>query len=138
MRILVVDDDRGILNALKASLASCGHEVFVADSGRRALEFLLNPQDEPSLMDLVLSDQRMPQMTGLELIKTIRKIRPELACILMTGYGNEALRQEIINLKRCRYLEKPFQTDHLLYLIEDWESDGQPPFSKVMVDEIGK
>jgi len=83
LRILAVDDDSLVLMNTAALLEDLGHEVVCASSGEAALEAMKhNPE-----LDLVITDQAMPKMTGLQLRDAIRKLRPGLPIIIATGYA---------------------------------------------------
>ena len=82
-RILVVDDDAIILMNTAALLEDLGHEVIEAGSGDEALQLMAAHPD----VDLIITDQAMPGMTGSQLIAAVRSERPELPVILATGYG---------------------------------------------------
>lgn len=113
MKILVVDDDQGTINALSAGLSSFGHQVVVAENGPQALEAL---KGEP--LDLIVSDLKMPGMSGLDLIRSAKELRPGFPCILMTAFGNSEVRQAAQSLGLCGYIEKPFTPESLLSVIE--------------------
>jgi CheY-like chemotaxis protein len=81
--LVVVDDDNLILANMVAMLEDLGHRVFEASSGQQALDILRRE----STIDLVITDQVMPQMTGLQLIRQIKVERPDLPVILATGYA---------------------------------------------------
>jgi DNA-binding response OmpR family regulator len=118
MRILVVDDDTGTLNALKAYLASAGHEAVVAKDGYQALSVIRTSTDRAESIDLLVTDLKMPGMDGLELIRAAKNERPGLPIILMTAYGDESVRRELNGLGSCGYLDKPFSPEKLLKEIE--------------------
>lgn len=83
LHVLAVDDDSLVLSNIAAMLEDLGHEVTMAPSGRKALELAAaNPT-----FDLMISDQVMPAMTGLQLIEALRKTHPSLPVILATGYA---------------------------------------------------
>lgn len=82
-RILIVDDDAIILMSIAALLDDLGHEVLEAGSGPEALTLL----DAHPDIDLIITDQAMPGMTGSQLIAAVRTGRPDLPIILATGYG---------------------------------------------------
>ena len=82
-RVLIVDDDPLVAMGTSAMLEDLGHSVMEASSGTQALKIL----DTDSDVDLVITDQAMPGMTGTELIKKIREQRPELPIILATGWA---------------------------------------------------
>lgn len=81
--VLAVDDDPLVLLNTVAILEDLGHTVFEAGSGSRALEIL---EREPRI-DLVVTDQAMPNMTGVELAENIRSQRPDMPIIMVTGYA---------------------------------------------------
>lgn len=81
--ILAVDDDNLVLANVTVMLEDLGHKVIAVSSGARALEVI---ESTPGI-DLVLTDQAMPMMTGLKLIEEIRARRPALPAILATGYA---------------------------------------------------
>jgi len=119
MKILVVDDDRGTLNALKAYLTSAGHSVVVFSNAKDAFETLASHSRKMTPVDLVITDLKMPGMDGLELIRAVRwEARQELPAILVTAYGSDRIREEIMSIGRCGYLEKPISLEKLTEMIE--------------------
>jgi PAS domain S-box-containing protein len=83
-RVLVVDDEEAIAELERKTLAGLGYSVHTALSGDQALEiFGTSPQE----FDLVVTDQTMPKMTGLSLIRRIRQLRPDIPVILTSGFG---------------------------------------------------
>ncbi|MEW6668171.1 MAG: response regulator [Thermodesulfobacteriota bacterium] len=119
MKILIVDDDPGMLNALRVGLKSAGHQSATARNGRQALDILASSLDDEEPFDLLVTDLRMPKMDGLELIRVSREICPELQCILMTAYGEDAVRRKVESFNRCAYVEKPFTPERFLELIQE-------------------
>ena len=109
--ILLVDDDSLVRATACALLEDAGYKVFTAESGPDALEIAAK---EPTI-DILVTDQIMPYMTGLQLVEAIRSIRPELPAILATGYA-ELSRPMPANSVR---LAKPFRVAELTRLIEE-------------------
>ena len=107
LTILVVDDDRTVLRSTGRMLDSLGYLAVPTASGREALRLL---ESEPKV-DLVLADFAMPEMTGVELAKTIHSTHPALPVILITGYGN---REELKDLGEARILQKPYTEGELM------------------------
>ena len=108
-RILVVDDDAGQRSLLESFLSTQGFEVAVAASGEEALALL-----ETRRMGLIVSDIRMPGLSGLEMLRLVRRDHPVLPVLLVTAYADirdavEAMRDGAVN-----YLEKPIDLDELL------------------------
>jgi CheY-like chemotaxis protein len=91
LTILAVDDDALVLMNTVAMLEDLGHSVFEAYSGKEALE-ILRQQDS---IDLVITDQAMPQMSGTQLAKIIKQERPNIAVLLATGYADRVPGEDI-------------------------------------------
>lgn len=117
MRILIVDDDSGTLNALKAGLSSFGHQVVVAEEGYQALKIIETSTEGTESVDLMVTDLIMPGMKGLELIRSAKKARPGLASILITAFGDHDVQKEVVAMG-CGYIEKPFTPETLLKMIK--------------------
>ena len=112
-RILVVDDDPASRDLLRRVLAGVGHEVAVAASGREALEALAR---HPA--DLVVSDIRMPDLDGVQLLEKLRERAPEVPVILVTAFGDVEGAVEAIRRGAFDYLAKPYDVDGILYMAE--------------------
>jgi two-component system NtrC family response regulator len=111
--ILVVDDEPPQLELIGGFLKKQGFEVALAESGERALErFRRDP------FELVLTDQRMPNMSGLELVKAVRAINPETPVIVMTAYGSIETAVDAIKGGATDYLTKPLNLDELIHRID--------------------
>lgn len=111
MKILLVDDDAGILNAMKANLVSFGYEVMFTKKAHQALQIIHGSTGHSDFVDLLITDLRMPGMDGLELIRSARRNNPTLQALLMTAYGNDEIRETVKALGSCGYLEKPFSPE---------------------------
>ena len=109
MKILLVDDETAILDALEILFRGEGYEVAVADSGPKALAAL---EDEKP--DIVLTDIRMPGAGGLEVLTEARQVDPEMAVILMTAQASLQTAVRAVNEGAYYYLQKPFANDELL------------------------
>jgi PAS domain S-box-containing protein len=104
LTVLAVDDDRLVLMNTVAMLEEMGHTVLEATSGHQALEILR----QHATLDLLITDEAMPQMTGLQLAKTVRAERPGLPIILATGYA------EVPRDSTLPKLSKPFFQEDLV------------------------
>jgi two-component system response regulator HydG len=109
MKVLLVDDESGILDALRILFRGEGYEVRVASSGKEAMSAL--EDDRP---DLVLTDIRMPGASGLEVLARSRQVDPELPVILMTAQASLQSAVRAVNEGAYYYLQKPFANDELL------------------------
>lgn len=107
--ILIVDDERPNLTVLRNFLES-GYRVYEAMSGKEALEIAKTAD-----LDVVISDQRMPEMTGIELLEELRHLKPDVAGIVLTGFTDPPALISAINRARVfRFLKKPWQPDDIL------------------------
>jgi len=102
--VLIVDDEELYRRALERILARCGHSVVLARDAAEAMQVVAT---EP--LDLVLCDVRMPGISGLELIRQVRDVDPDLPCIVVTGYGSAEQSVEALHAGAFWYLEKPFE-----------------------------
>src|SRR5688572_7841396 len=113
-RILVVDDESGIRDGLKVSLEQLGYEVNTAESGEAALRQVKN---NPAQISCVVTDYRMPGMSGFDVLKEIKKTQPATKVIVMTGYGSIHHAVEAMQLGADDYLPKPFKLEDLEKII---------------------
>jgi DNA-binding NtrC family response regulator len=111
--ILVVDDDADQRASLKEDLEHEGFAIELAAGGRAGLERV-----KRGGIDLVVSDVKMPDLDGLDLLREVRAIDPSLCVIIITGFGSIDTAIRAVKLGAYDYLPKPFETDHLLLLID--------------------
>lgn len=111
--ILVIDDEPSVTGALEIILREAGYEVLVADRIAQAMSILSNRS-----FDLVITDQRLSDGTGIDLIPHIKKKTPDTEVILMTAYGSVEITIEAIKRGAYYYLEKPIPPDRVLTLVE--------------------
>jgi two-component system response regulator PilR (NtrC family) len=107
-RILVVDDERSMRELLAIVLRREGYEVLLADNGRTAIGLL---EREP--VDLLISDIKMPDMSGVEVLRAAKKIDPDILGIMITAFASTDTAVEAMRLGACDYLSKPFDIDLL-------------------------
>lgn len=112
-KILVVDDQVSFCNHIQAVLKMEDYRVVVAHNAEQAMTQL---SSQP--FDILLTDMKMPGMEGLELFKTARKIDPEISGIIMTAYGSISSAVASIKHGASDYLQKPFEPESLLMVIE--------------------
>src|SRR5690242_10349860 len=107
-KILVVDDEAANLRALERLFRE-DYEVLTADSGAEAFD-LLGQHD----VAVLITDQRMPEMTGIELLKNTASIRPRMVRMILTGYTDVDSLIEAINCGQVyRYIGKPWNNEEL-------------------------
>jgi DNA-binding NtrC family response regulator len=113
VKILVVDDEAIMRNLLLKILEQEGYNVTPVNSYHEAVAKLTDNR-----YDLVLSDVKMPETSGFELLKTIKKEWPQTAVIMMTGYGDAYTVKEALMLGADEYVTKPFKSHEISLIIE--------------------
>ncbi|MBJ20737.1 MAG: sigma-54-dependent Fis family transcriptional regulator [bacterium] len=106
--ILVVDDEELYRRAIERILHRVGHQVAMAADATEALQVIASVR-----VDLVLCDIQMPGINGLELVRQIHELEPDLPCIVMTGYNTPENSLEALKAGAFWYLEKPFEQERL-------------------------
>lgn len=107
--ILIVDDEEGVQNALRRLLRREGYRIFCASSGEQGLRVL-----QQEAVDLVISDQRMPQMEGTVFLQKVKERWPDTLRVILSGYAEPALIVESINKGEVyRFFPKPWDDDEL-------------------------
>ena len=141
--LLAVDDDVSVLEAVVQDLRrqyGATYRVMRAASGPAALDTLaqLKSRDEP--VALLISDQRMPGMSGVEMLERARTIYPDARRILLTAYADTEAAIRAINTARIHYhLNKPWDPPEEKFypvvtdLLEDWQASFRPPFEGLRV-----
>lgn len=113
--LLCVDDEVNILSSLRRLLRSTGYRILTAESGPAALRIL---EQEP--VDLIISDMRMPEMSGAEFLALAHESWPTTPRILLTGYADMQSTIDAINKARIsRYISKPWDDQKMLEVIEE-------------------
>jgi len=119
-KILVVDDEASIREMLQKGLSQMGKfNVETAQNGAEAIEKI-----EKEIYDLVLTDLKMPEMDGLELLKNIKGTRPEVMVILMTAYGSIETAVEAMKMGANDYITKPINFEDLLLHISKVQKES--------------
>jgi DNA-binding NtrC family response regulator len=113
--ILLIDDDAGMLRALEKVLGGEGAAVICAAWAGNAIEILTGRQRE---FDLVITDLRMPLLTGMTVVNAIHEVFPSLPVIVLTAFGSPDVKAECLRLGAAAFLEKPLDTPRLLNAIE--------------------
>jgi two-component system response regulator HydG len=111
-RILIVDDDPGVRKTLSDILANQGFAPLAVSSGKAALEVA------PGQMPIIaLIDLRLRDMSGLELMRELKKFSPNIECIVVTGHASQTSAIDAINLGAYSYVQKPYDLPQLLLTI---------------------
>src|SRR4051812_31315474 len=109
-RVLIVDDEVSMRQWLQIALRKDGYEVFSAQNGREALELL---RQKDRRFDLMLSDIRMPDISGVEVLREAKAIDRDLVVFMMTAFASTDTAVEAMRLGALDYFTKPFNVDEL-------------------------
>jgi len=113
-RVLIIEDDEETRSLLKDFFAEEGFETDSISTGYDAFEILTK-----KIFDLVITDIRMPGLTGLDILPRIKKIQPEVAIIVITAFGTEEVPRKAFERGANACLEKPIHFQELRGLIHD-------------------
>ena len=111
--ILIVDDEQSYRQLLSLVFESDGHTVRTAMNGRQALESL---QAEPA--DVIISDVKMPDIDGIEMLRAIRETLPDLGVVLMTAFASVETAREAFKLGADDFIQKPFDVEELKLIVK--------------------
>jgi two-component system response regulator PilR (NtrC family) len=110
--ILIVDDEQSYRQLLSLVFEGDGHSIRTATNGREALDLL---QDEAA--DVVISDVRMPDMDGIDLLRAVRETQPDLGVVLMTAFASVETAREAFKLGADDFIQKPFDVEELKLIV---------------------
>jgi DNA-binding NtrC family response regulator len=113
--ILVIDDDTNMLRALKKVLSSEGASVTCAEWAGDAIDLLTERRTQ---IDLVITDLRMPLVSGLTVVYAVHQVFPSVPVIVLTAFGSRQLRDACLQEGAAAFLEKPLDTIQLLAALE--------------------
>ena len=116
MNILVVDDELSICELLDEFLSMLGHRVTIASSGEEALS-LLDYGDA----QVVLLDIRMPGVSGIEVLRKIRKNSLDTGVIMLSAFGDRETIQRAMDMGANYYMEKPIELEQLIKVLDGWQ-----------------
>ncbi len=119
-RLLVVDDDRTILDVLAEYLAGQGHDIVRASSGREAIEAARD-----GTIEIALVDWTMAGITGRDVVDFFRRKSPETKVLVSTGHDAEQVSDSLAGRHAREVLRKPFSLTHLADLIQQIDSEDQ-------------
>jgi len=108
-KALVIDDEQIVLDSVKKILADGDYDAEVTPSGRQGVEWGIQKD-----YDIALTDIRMPDIGGMVVLRDLKRAKPELPVVIITGYANVRSAVQAMRLGAADYLEKPFTPDELL------------------------
>lgn len=130
--LLFVDDEANILSSLKRLFRPFGYRIFTAESGAQGLEIM-----EREAIDLVVSDMRMPEMNGAQLLEKIRGRWPDAIRILLTGYAEIDATIDAINKGQIyRYISKPWEDNDITLIIKHALQQKMLEREKLRLEEL--
>jgi YesN/AraC family two-component response regulator len=112
-KILVIDDEEQVREVLKVALAENGYSVFEAENGKNGVQRFIevNP-------DIVITDVNMPEMSGIDVTKKIKELKPDADVVIMTGYGTEELVIQSLRSGATNYIKKPVDFNELMSILD--------------------
>ena len=114
--ILLVEDEDAVRSFAVRALELRGYKVLAAAGGEEALEIV---KEDPDAIDLVVSDVIMPGMTGPEMMREVRELRDDVLFIFISGYAEDAFRDEMLEDENFRFLAKPFSLNDLATKVKE-------------------
>ena len=111
--ILVIDDEAAQRDVLTGYLKKKGYIIFSASSGREGIEIA-----KSNSVDIILSDFKMPDLNGIEVLEQVKKINPEISFVIVTAYGTVENAVKAMRLGAFDYISKPVDLDELDLMIE--------------------
>lgn len=112
-RLLLVEDDDSFREVMSSNLTDAGYEVVAASGGREALDLF-----DPATVDVVITDLRMPGMSGLEVLDELRERDPAVVVLVLTAFGSTERAIEAMRRGAFHYVEKPANLTTLLMMVE--------------------
>jgi two-component system, NtrC family, response regulator PilR len=111
--LLIVDDEQSYRQLLSLVFEGAGHNLRTASNGREAVQML---QQEPA--DVIITDVRMPDMDGIELLRAVREFLPDIGVILMTAFATVDTAREAFKLGADDFIQKPFDVEELKLIVK--------------------
>ena len=116
--LLLVDDEPEFRFSAAVALRGGGYRVSTAEDGREGLAKMIMAQSNGDPFSLLLTDIRMPGMSGLELIDEMRRLGFDMPVVVATGYGDASLFEDLVDRGCPEYLDKPFEPQDLIRRVE--------------------
>jgi DNA-binding NtrC family response regulator len=107
--ILIMDDEASIRNIIYIMLKPLGFPIFTAEDGRQAIEIARKESPAVAILDI-----RVPDMDGLEVLAELKKLNPDIKCIMLSGFADGESAEAAMKLGAYHYCSKPFRIDDLM------------------------
>lgn len=111
--VLIVDDERSLRFSMKTALTTEGYRISTALDGKEGLEKIHESENGDSPVSLIITDINMPGMNGLSFIDEVKKLPRQIPIIVVTGYGDRNLLEELVKKGISGYLDKPMNVEAL-------------------------
>ena len=111
--ILIVDDELMMRKLLEKILTREGYRILTAEDGEQALKVVNSEK-----VNIIISDMKMPNMSGFELLRAVKKDHPEIGMIMMTAYGDTYTVKDALLLGADEYITKPFKSFEVSLIVE--------------------
>ncbi len=119
MKIMLIDDNESIIKVIKEVIESAGYECIDFLDPKKAIETF-----KVSRIDVVLTDLKMPGMSGLEVLQEVKNLSPLTPVIIMTGYADEDSIIDALNMGAIRFYRKPLNIKDLISFLSKIEKNG--------------
>lgn len=113
-KILVVDDEKSMREVLEVFLKSEGYDVSLADGGESAVEAV-----KKNIFDLIITDMKMPKISGFDLLKVIKDVSPDTSVVIITAFGTTESAVEAMKLGAFDYIQKPFKNNDVRLVVKN-------------------
>ncbi len=113
-KILIIDDEAPIRNVLKIHLTNASYEVMDCPTGKEGIDLALSDE-----FDLVLCDLKLTDMSGLDIIRSLRTNKKTMPILAISGFINNEIIDEVNAIENVKYLGKPFLKEELLQLVNE-------------------
>jgi DNA-binding NtrC family response regulator len=120
--VLIVEDEPAIRSVLRQILERGGIRVLSAASGEEAVQLAAEFRGR---LDALLSDLNLPGMDGTEIGRAVRDLHPGVRVTIMSGYGPDAVEEELMEVLEADFLQKPFDPESLVELVRSMSSRGE-------------
>ena len=130
-RVLIIDDEAEIRRNLTIGLTQEGFSAVACPDGISAVHELDNAREKGVAYDYLITDIFMPDIDGLKILKVIKIQYPDLPVLVITGFGDEALRMKALSERNTGYLDKPFEISDLVKALEELSPGSTTKQAKV-------